>query len=82
MNPSRLVKIASDITAALTMLSLVPYEMGQVADVFPPEVKKWGVIIGASSTLALRLIGRLYPQIVPAVQPPVTVLQQPVTALK
>lgn len=85
MNP-KWIKIASDVTAALTMLSLIPYELGQVADVFPPELKKWAVILGTGSTVILRVVGRVLPQYVPAVQPPLPaptpVLQQPFNVLK
>lgn len=70
MSP-RFIKIASDITAALTAFSLIPYEMGQVADIFPPEVKKWGVLIGASATVILRIVSRVWPGAVTPPHPPV-----------
>lgn len=78
MNP-KYIKIASVITGGLTMISVAPYELGQVADVFPPQVKKWAVILGTAATVILRIIGHVMP---PAPVPPAPVLQPPTNVIK
>lgn len=78
MNP-KYIKIASVITGGLTMLSVAPYEFGQVADVFPPEVKKWVMIMGTASTVILRIIGHVMPSVSAPAQP---VLQPPTNVIK
>lgn len=55
MNP-RVTSILSALTAFLTILAALPYELGAVADVFPPEVKKYVAIIGSIATVVLRLV--------------------------
>lgn len=49
------VGVASDVTAALTLLSMVPYELGALSIVIPPEIKPWVAGIGIGSTIVLRL---------------------------
>lgn len=68
MNP-KYVKIASVITGGLTMLSVAPYELGNVADIFPPELKKWTMILGTAATVILRIVGHVLPSVSAPVPP-------------
>ena len=81
MNP-KWIKIASAFTAGLTMLSVAPYELGTVADVFPPGVKKWTMILGTGATVILRIIGHVLPPSVPFQAPAAPVLQPPSNVIK
>ena len=47
--------IATDIVAAITLLSMVPYELGSLGVVVPPEFKPWVAGIGIGATIVLRL---------------------------
>ena len=58
MNPSTRTALLSDLTATLTILAALPYELGEMANVLPPEWKKWVAIIGACATLGLRIVKR------------------------
>lgn len=56
--------IASDVTAALTMLSLVPYDrdtMSIIGSVIPETWLPYVVKAGIASTLVLRLWDRYFP---------------------
>lgn len=85
VNP-KWIKIASVITGGLTMLSVAPYELGSVADVFPPDVKKWVMMIGTAATVILRILGHVMTPsgqfVQPAIPQPTPVLQQTGNALK
>lgn len=54
----RITGILGDLTAFLTILAALPYELGTVAEVFPPDWKKHIAITGAIATVVLRLIKR------------------------
>lgn len=74
---SRITGILGDLTAFLTIVAVAPYEFGTVADIFPPEWKKWVASAGAIATVTLRLIKRVQaPQVavIPA-QPEQTIVQ-------
>lgn len=51
--------VASEITAFLTILAALPYELGEVANILPPEWKKAVAIAGAFATLGLRIVKRV-----------------------
>lgn len=60
MNP-KLTLITSDIIAALTMLSMIPYDkdtLQLVNAVVPPSWIPWVIKAGIASTVVLRLISR------------------------
>lgn len=48
----------SDITTGLTLLAALPYEIGQLGVIIPPDLKPWVTGAGLLATLALRLIKR------------------------
>jgi hypothetical protein len=56
-NP-KVMGILSDVSAFLTMLAMIPYELGPAAEYLPPNIKAWTVGIGVFSTFGLRLIKR------------------------
>lgn len=47
---------AAAFTGLLTILAMMPYELGAVADLFPHEWKARIVIVGAAATFILRCI--------------------------
>jgi len=57
MNANKLGTLG-DITAALTVLAALPYELGQVTELIPAQLKPWVAGIGILATLALRLMKR------------------------
>lgn len=62
---TKLVAIAGDISAFLTLLAAIPYELGEAAQYLPPNVKAWTAGIGVFATLGLRLLNRLLTPIPP-----------------
>lgn len=56
---SRITGILGDLTAFLTIIAVMPYEFGAIADLFPPDAKKWIAGAAAVATVALRLIKRV-----------------------
>lgn len=70
MNP-KYTGILADIVAFLTILAALPYELGPVSDILPPEWKKYVATCGVVATLVLRLIkrGQTAVVIVPEVSP-------------
>ncbi len=58
MTNFKLTGIFADITAFLTILAALPYELGPVADIIPPTWKTYVASTGAIATLVLRLIKR------------------------
>lgn len=56
---TKLVGIASDIAAFLTVLAAIPYELGEAAQYLPPNAKAWIAGVGVFSTLALRILKRI-----------------------
>lgn len=51
--------IGSSVLWALSMLALMPYDFGAVADFFPPQAKKWVALTGAASGFALKVVNSL-----------------------
>lgn len=49
------IGLSADIAAGLTILSALPYELGELGVIVPPEVK--GYVVGAAlfATVALRI---------------------------
>jgi hypothetical protein len=47
--------IGSAIAAALTVLGLIPYELGSLGDIFSPKVKAFLVSVGLFATTVLRI---------------------------
>lgn len=56
MKPSVRTELLAALTALLTALSLIPYELGEVANILPPDFKKWLVIVGAFATVFLKVL--------------------------
>lgn len=48
----------SDITAGLTLLAALPYELGDLGVVVPVQLKPWVTGAGIVATVTLRLIKR------------------------
>lgn len=65
LNPSKITGVLSDLSAGLTMLAMIPYELGEAAQYLPPNAKSWIVGIGVFSTLGLRLLKRWQEPIAP-----------------
>lgn len=62
---ARITGILGDLTAFLSIIAVMPYEFGAIADLFPPDTKKWVAGAGAIATVVLRLIKRAQvPQVV------------------
>jgi hypothetical protein len=55
---SRLLHVAADLSAFLTVLAAIPYELGEAAMYLTPEAKSWIAGIGVFSTLGLRILNR------------------------
>lgn len=53
MNFHQLSGLGASLTLGLTFLSQLSYSFGPVADIFPPEVKKWVTMISAGATVIL-----------------------------
>lgn len=51
----KVVGVITELSAFLTLLSALPYELGDAASLLPPEAKKYVASIGVFATLALRL---------------------------
>lgn len=54
--------ISSAIVATLTMLAALPYSLGEIATVFPPEWKPYIVVAGLVATLILRSLNAIQTQ--------------------
>jgi hypothetical protein len=54
-----LTGLLSSLTAALTALAALPYELGDIAQVIPPEHKALVFKVGLWATIALRIIKAL-----------------------
>lgn len=50
--------VLSELTAFLTILAALPYELGEAAVILPPQLKPWVAGIGVFATLILRIIKR------------------------
>ncbi len=61
MTKEKLLGIAGDISAFLTVLAALPYELGEAAEYLPPDAKAWIAGVGVFATLGLRIIKRLTP---------------------
>jgi hypothetical protein len=55
----KLIAIAGDISAFLTILAALPYELGEAATYLPPNAKAWVAGVGVFATLGLRILKRL-----------------------
>lgn len=55
---SALVAILGDLTFVLTLLASAPYELGEVATLFSPDLKGKLTAIGAFATVALKVTQR------------------------
>lgn len=65
MNNSRWAQIASDVTAALTLIAIIPYDketMDLIIHLVPKSWLPWVIHISIAATLLLRLIGHGVPQ--------------------
>ncbi len=47
--------IASTLVSALTILAALPYQLGELSTIIPPNWKPTIVVIGLISTIALRV---------------------------
>lgn len=56
---TKLVGIASDLAAFLTVLAAIPYELGEAAQYLSPNAKAWIAGVGVFSTLGLRILKRI-----------------------
>lgn len=48
-------KLSAALASFVTVLAMMPYELGQIATVFPPAWKPYLTVIGALATVFLRL---------------------------
>ena len=55
-----LTGIGSALTLGLTFLASLSYQFGDVADVFPPEWKKWVMLGGLLATVILKSMNAVY----------------------
>jgi hypothetical protein len=62
---NRILAVLGDASAFLTMLAMIPYELGPAAEYLPPNVKAWTVGIGVFATFGLRIIKRIVEPIAP-----------------
>lgn len=53
MNTHQITGLAGTFSLGLTFLSNLSYSFGPVADIFPPEVKKYVTMISAGATVVL-----------------------------
>lgn len=56
---TKLIAILGDISAFLTVLAAIPYELGEAAQYLSPNAKAWIAGVGVFSTLVIRIIGRI-----------------------
>lgn len=63
-----LTKILAALTSFLTVIAALPYELGEVATLFPPEWKVRIAVAGALATAILRILGNVPAK--PADKPP------------
>ena len=54
--------VAAAFTSFLTVLAALPYELGELATVFPPSWKAPIALTGAIATLILRAVGNGAPK--------------------
>lgn len=54
--------ILSGLTAALTMLAALPYDLGQIAEIIPSEYKPYVTGAGIVATFVLRVINAVQQQ--------------------
>lgn len=48
-------QVASAITSSLTVLAALPYQLGEIAVLIPPDWKPWVAGIGLGATTILRI---------------------------
>lgn len=76
---TRLLNELNDIAVLCAVGAGLPYTLGEAANVLPPEVKKWVVIVSLSSagilkttSYVFRILNAIYPDSpLPVVIPPV-----------
>lgn len=55
---TKIVAILSDASLLMTLFAGLPYTLGDIANSFPPTVKKWVVIISLSGAAGMKIIQR------------------------
>lgn len=55
-------KALADIASCIALLAAMPYELGQLATLFPPQWKPWLAGVGAAAAIFLRLYNARHPQ--------------------
>lgn len=53
--------LAATLTSALTILAVIPYQLGDLGTVIPPKYKGWIVVLGLVATTLLRSINAVKP---------------------
>ena len=63
MNVSRINwrALAAALTSALTILAVIPYQLGDLGTIIPPKWKATLVIVGLVATILLRSINAVKP---------------------
>lgn len=56
MNTKTIAAIGSEITAILTALSMIPYTIGDAAEIIPPAWKPYILAVGGIATILLRAV--------------------------